>query len=636
MDNGVRTVQVCFGTICTLTPGLDPDQYEVKYQRVYKPLISSLYNLHQLAFTLYLSGPLIEWMEHNHPEFFMILEEMLSRKQIDVLGGGYYDPLFPMIPPADRVGQIELLTTAIRKYFGKRPRGVWLTASAWEPSMISSLCTCGIEYVVLDRIMLSTSGFPGVDGLSPVILEDSGKTVIALPMDNHFRNLERFTPESFLDDVLDRKRGQDSVVTVFIDQISIPALFSSDDDANSWFGKFLGLLESRKGIELSTTGKMYRSKSVVRRAYISSGMSPYDHDDFDEPDDVRILARTSIKQYLLKTENAMRLYAKMMYVHALVNQLRGDKARKKNAREDIWRAQANEIFRFANSGNSSEARMLRTLAYKNLLIAEKMARVRGVFSPSIIPADFDMDTLKEYLCQLDKLNIYVHACGGKIFELDVFSVYRNYCDLCMPSSCGMFIDHFFDPEELELFSATDAMPETPVFASSVYQETSVDPVRQELQLKTSGTFGPFQQPLSLRKQYSFRNEGVQVQYILKNDSPLALSGIFLVELDMAFSKNRHKPSLMTVYAHEARQDSAIRRDSCQSIEWLQISDNGSGVKFTLEANESPSFIMKPVHCNEPCEGSEQAPEGACVYLYWKVELGPNFETEKTVFLNVES
>jgi alpha-amylase len=131
VNNGTKILKLCFGSDCSFLPGLDSSVYEEQYQTIYKPLISSLYAQPELFFTLYLSGTLIDWMEQHHEEFFMILEEMVSRKQIEVLGGGYYSPLFPLIPPADRVGQTELLTTVLRKYFGKRPRGAWLTASAW-------------------------------------------------------------------------------------------------------------------------------------------------------------------------------------------------------------------------------------------------------------------------------------------------------------------------------------------------------------------------------------------------------------------------------------------------------------------------------------------------------------------------
>jgi hypothetical protein len=614
--------------------GLDPAEYEKIYQSTYKPLISTLYNLPDLPFTLYLAGPFMDWLEHHHPEFFMILEEMVSRKQIDILGGGFFSPLFPFLPPADRVGQIELLTTEIRKHLGKRPRGAWLPSSAWEPAMVSSLNTCGIEYILLDRIMLETSGFPGVDGRAPVTLEDCGKTITALPLDNRFRYLERFSPEALLDEVASAR----GVVVIFADQSSIIPLFTPGDDGKTWFHSFIELLASRPEgtAELSTTGRCLKSRSLYRRAYISAGMSPFEFDDLHTSDDVSILARTPVKQYLVRSANVMNLYAKMMYVHTLVNQLRGDKSRKKNAREELWKAQAGEIFRLPGGEDTAKSKTLRLQAYKNLLMAEKTARVRGVFSPSINTFDFDMDGLKDFLCQLDPLNIYVHHVGGKIFELDVLNAYRNYCDIRIKTP-GLFMDHFVDASDIESLRS-GVVPETQsVFADTIYQDVSVDSARHEIQLKTSGYFGTFQQPLSLRKQYSFRNEGIQVQYILKNDSPLNLSGNFLIELDLAVARTRHHEPLMTVYANETRADSRITEGHFEDVSWLQLSDLDSGVRFTLDANENPSISIFPVRCADTGSLDESAsPEGTRLFLSWKVDLGPGYEMEKMVFLKIEA
>jgi len=67
---------------------------------LYKPLLSSLYTSQELSFALFMSGPFLDWIEHAHPEFLMIVEEMISRKQLEVLGGGFYTPYFPFsLPP---------------------------------------------------------------------------------------------------------------------------------------------------------------------------------------------------------------------------------------------------------------------------------------------------------------------------------------------------------------------------------------------------------------------------------------------------------------------------------------------------------------------------------------------------------
>ncbi len=597
-----------------------------------------MYNLPDLPFTLHLTGLFMEWIERRHAEFFMILEEMAARKQIEIIGGGFFSPLFPFLPPADRVGQIELLTTEIRKHLGKRPRGAWIPLSAWEPSMVTSLNTCGIEYVLLDRIMLETSGFPGVTGREPVTIEDVGKTIAAFPLDNRYRALERFSPDSFLDDLISTAGQGDTYLSIIIDTASILPLFVAGDDGRTWFHTLFDCISARTEtqIELSSPGRYLKSRTLWKRAFISGGMSPFDHDPLHASDDIAILARTPVKQFLVRSENAMNLYAKMMYVHTLVNQLRGDKSRKKNAREELWKAQSGDIFRLSPADAPDVSRLLRAQAYKNLLVAEKTARVRGVFSPSVNVFDFDMDGLKEYLCQLDQLNIYVHPAGGRIFELDVLNVYRNYCDMCIGVP-GLFIDNFVDQTDIDDLREGTIPNGKPVFSDTVYQDVSVDSGRHEIQLKTSGMFGSFQQPLSLRKQYSFRNEGIQVQYILKNDSPLALSGNFLIELDFAVSRSRQHEPLMTVYAHDQRADSRIIEGHYDDVSWIQLSDLDAGVRFTVDANENPSVSLIPVQCPKAGESDAQVYcEGTRLFLSWKVDLGPGYEMEKMVFLKIDA
>jgi len=635
--NRVKPLKVCFGINCTLNPGQDSFEYEKQYQNFYKPLILYLYNLPEFPFTLSMAGSFIEWMERKHPEFFMILNEMIARKQIDILGGGYYSPFFPLIPPADRVGQIELLTTTLRKYFGKRPRGAWITASAWEPDMVPSLNSCGIEYVLLDKIMLETSGFPDVDGYSPVTLEDNGKTVIAIPLDNRFCNLEKYTPSSFFNEITSYiAMKQERVIVVFIDHTSIPALFSSSNGQNAWFDTFLELVKNRDDIELSSTGKLLKTRELYKRAYISNGMSPFEADYSTPSDDKRILARTSIKQFFLHSPNIMNVYAKMMYVHILVNQLKGDKSRKNNAREELWRAQNSEVYRLLRLADAKYSGQQRMLAYKNLLSAEKTSRLRGVFTPSVIAFDFDMDGLKEFLCQLESLNIYVHSVGGRIFELDILNVSRNYCEMGLPTS-GFFVDHFLSSEQIIDLENSGKLEGIPVFSNTIYQDITIDSGKHEILLRTNGYFGSLLQPVTLRKQYSFRNEGIQLQYILKNESPMNLSGVFMIEIDPIPVLNPNKIPLMTVYTHDTRKDSSLESAFYPDVSWIQVTDLDTGVKFTLDANENPSFISLPVFF-PTTTAEEQNPEicGSRLFLYWKVELGPGFETEKMVFLKIES
>ena len=129
--------------------------YKMVYENFYKPLMSYLYAHDKFKFSFYFSGAEFDYIKQKNPEFIELLKKLVNRKQTEVLGGGYYNPVFPLLFPQDRTGQVEMLSSTIRKNIGKRPRGIFLTASAWDPSLVTSFETCGMEYVQLDYSLIS-------------------------------------------------------------------------------------------------------------------------------------------------------------------------------------------------------------------------------------------------------------------------------------------------------------------------------------------------------------------------------------------------------------------------------------------------------------------------------------------------
>jgi len=629
VKDGLKPITLCFGLHGYLSPGIDAEEAERIYQEVYKPLISALYANPALPFSLYLSGSTIDWIEPRHPEFFMILEELVARKQVEAIGGGARAPIFPLIPPVDRVGQIEALTTKLRKLVGKKPRGAWVPLSAWDPSMVASFVSCGIEYLFLDKQQISTSGYQGVDGFGPVVIEDSGKTVIALPLDNRFMRPEALSPRAFLEAISADDGAGERLVVVFFGIDSVKPLFAPEKGPG-WMDAFLKLIEpDSAAVRLSTPSAHLKGTGFLPRAYVPAGLAPHVVADSIPDGDARVLARTPAKYLLTRSACAHNLYAKMMYVHALVSQLRGDKSRKKSAREDIWRAQGSEFYL------ASAPRALRVAAYRHLIQAERAARTRGVFSPSILPVDFDMDGQREFLCQLDRLNVYVHPRGGRVFECDVIDAYRNFADGSCGAHDGMFVDHFVAHDEIADVVSGKRDLSNGVFSEAQYQEAGIDAVRHELSLRATGQFGAFQQPVSLRKQYAFRNEGIQVQYILKNESPMNLSGVFLIEISIPASPA--SAQALTLYARDARREVPVARGHFSDVSWFQCDDAASAVKFTLEANENPSIAVFPIP--EPPAPGKKRPAGDLgvrLCLYWKADLSPGFEMEKMVFMKIDS
>ena len=146
----MKSVRLIFGTYNNFPIGSAEEYQETTYQQALKPFLSVLNQYPKLPAVLHYSGILLEWIEKNHPEFIMLMQDMAKRRQIELLTGGYYEPVLPMIPKSDILGQIEKLTTLLRSQFGRRPRGNWLTECVWDPSLASALKTSGIEFTFLE------------------------------------------------------------------------------------------------------------------------------------------------------------------------------------------------------------------------------------------------------------------------------------------------------------------------------------------------------------------------------------------------------------------------------------------------------------------------------------------------------
>ena len=51
------------------------------------------------------------------------IRHLVNRNQIELMGGGFYEPIMVMLPERDRIGQIERYADYLQKYFKCKIRG---------------------------------------------------------------------------------------------------------------------------------------------------------------------------------------------------------------------------------------------------------------------------------------------------------------------------------------------------------------------------------------------------------------------------------------------------------------------------------------------------------------------------------
>lgn len=157
------------------------------YDKAYEPFVDVLEKHPSVKITQHWSGPLLEWIVRNHPDLIERMKDMVTRGQLELLTGAYYEAILAMIPEEDRLGQIEKLTEYLHKTFGVWPRGMWLAERVWEPHLVGSLVRAEVEYVMLDDSHFRHTGLSDADLPGYYVTEELGETLKVLPMDRHLR-----------------------------------------------------------------------------------------------------------------------------------------------------------------------------------------------------------------------------------------------------------------------------------------------------------------------------------------------------------------------------------------------------------------------------------------------------------------
>jgi 4-alpha-glucanotransferase len=573
-------VRLIFGTTNSQPVGSEDQDIETVYQNSYKPFIRALYNAPHMRATLHFSGHLLQWIEHRHSEFIDVLAELSGRKQVELLGGGFYDPVFSLIPRGDRLGQLERMTTYLRKHFGRRPRGAWITKHIWDPALPALLKSSGIEYTFLDDVQFASGGCDETaTRYGPCITEDEGKTVEVFPVSTGITEaLFQEKPESLVQGIVDAgEEGEPTVVSLMFEGERLGADPDRSQEDAEWLQRFFELVRERRDqIETLHPGRYVKSNRPHGRGYftttpyghIARWMDPYVHSRAGESrrgngrgkagkaavDTVEAAAAPwtngsgFFRHVLTQYHESNLLYSKMQYIHVLVNQIRGDKYRKRMAREELWRGQNHNAYWHTPNGGIYTSN-LRKSVYASLIEAEKVTREKGIFIPSIITVDFDMDGVNEFLFQGQEMNAYVHAVGGAVFELDYLPKPWNYQDTMTrhPEAYhkdgephdsyprNSFVDHFFRSDESVDRFVDLRHEELGDFVHGLYEPETVHKEDHRLVLRRRGTLqqDSVAAPVEIRKTYLFDQAGLRVRYAIVNLGDTKLAGLFAPEINLA-------------------------------------------------------------------------------------------------------
>ena len=648
---------VIIGAYNLLPEGTEEQSFEETYQVCWRPLLSVLYRFPDLAAVLHYSGTVLHWLESRHPEFIMLLEEMVLRKQVELLGGGFYAPILPLIPGPDRLGQIELLTTYIRRSFGKRPRGCWLPDYAWEPSLPSTLQSCGFDYTFLTERHFRMAGAESESLGSAVMTEDQGRSLLVFPAYDAMESFPHPMPIVEALSSLASRLGERPLYSLLFPGESARALWSASklESPDVFFERsFAGLQREALRFETTTPSRFVKGARDFTRAYFPSCASallmersmPLESSDSGlrsrkappKSDSARYeeypsAAIGSPRRLLLRHEESLALYAKMHYVRILVSQLRGDKSRKKTAQEELWKAQCGGAYWPAPEGGIARL-SVRAAAYAALIEAEKITRQRGSFSPGIISADIDFNGAKEIMYQGADLNAYVQLRGACLSELDSFKTRTNYVNVMDLRVQGprrlCFRDHFsekgsFGEDRGNLADARYALvdAERPASVASLYREGEAD-------------LGGRKRVFSVGKVYSFRRAGLSVDYEISNRETSPLSLRIGVEFNLAAGFSAESVELLGLRAREEIRLETGRRCLEPDLNGFRLANLAKDERIEIRSDLPFDLVHKPIVPEAGSNPAASSYQGCDVVLGWDLDIPPASARRVSISLELRS
>jgi 4-alpha-glucanotransferase len=396
------------------------------YQKSYDAFLSLVEKHPRIRLAIHYSGPLLLWMEKKHPAYFERLRKLVSSGQIELIGGGFYEPILVSIPEPDRLEQIQRLAHYIEKHFARRPSGAWLAERVWEPQLASSLAFANVAYTLIDDLPFLAAGFEPNELYGPYIAEDCGKSVWLFP---GLKELRYLIPFRRVDECIAYFRNAAALhpggIAAFGDDMEKFGVWPGTYQhcyKDGWLENFFVALEENSSwLETATPSQCLASHLPLGRADLPAAsyaemmewvlptatrLRFYRlHKEFaHRPDLLPFLQGSTWRGFFRKYPEANLLHKKMLRVSACVASVPPRRSsaehshQLQHARDLLLRAQGNDAYWHGVFGGLY-APHLRSECWRSLVRAETLVDqlTPGAMIPRVEFLDYDADGHSELL-----------------------------------------------------------------------------------------------------------------------------------------------------------------------------------------------------------------------------------------------
>ena len=661
---------------------------EDAYNRSYRPFVDVLEKHPKIKMAIHFTGWLLEKLEENHPEYIKKVRFLVERGQLEIFTGGFYEPIIPVIPEEDRIGQIRKLSDKVERLFGKRPRGMWLAERVWEPQIAKSLALAGVEYVVVDDTHFKNAGHYDDELTGYYVTEEEGYTLKVFPISKKLRYLIPF------EDVQDtinflRSSATDDANNALVmfddgekfgvwpgtyeqvyDKKWLDSFFSAIEENENWlntisFAEYVDSYPSkgRTYLPISSYSEMMEWALPTRaKADFESLISNLKKEKRYESMEMFLkggIWRTFLSKY---TESNL-MHKKSLYLHTKIDE-------KEHVSEEIldeyWKGQCNDVYWHGVFGGLYLPH-LRAAVYKHLIRAEKELDENLGKEVKVEILDYDKDGFNEIIMKNSNIGLVIDPdYGGRVLEIDLkdaeynlinsltrrYEVYHELMpqaitqeqlkkighaktihDVVLTKEEGL--ERYLNIDWYERFAFMDHFFGNNFnlegYFSSKYPEQG-DFVNQPYEISNGNTLirhghvwiGSKWIPVCVKKIFELSGSSLEIFYKIINESKESINLHFGTELTF---------NLMAPEANDRYFDWGKGKHHA-SYKGIFTSDRISAVaeyenvNVQMNLNEDAEFLMYPIYTISYSEGGfEKVYQGTSLTPTWKFEIGPGSDKE---------
>ena len=421
--------------------------FQKVYEETYFPMIEALERYPGIRLSLHCTGSLLDWFAEAQPAFLQRINRLVQRKQVEIVGGGYYEPILPSIPDSDKIAQIHRLSEYIERTFGVKPDGMWLAERVWEPSLPGLLRKADVEWTILDDVHFKSVGLDDDDLYGYYATEDQSDVLKVYSTSKALRYTIPFRPPQETIELLRSLAtpGGSRIIVMgddgekFGSWPGTQAHCWNTDGHSGWVNEFFTLLEQNSAwLHTIPLGEYARNHSALGRIYIPTssyiemtewalppkksyyfGKLLHTLEDEKRKDVLQFMRGGFWRNFLVRYDEINNQHKKMLRIHERVYNAG---ATEESGITHLWKAQANDTYWHGLFGGIYMAHV-RSAIYHHLIKAENAADAilqRETPWQRYEFTDFERDTQEKLIIESDQQNLYIDPQhGGSLFEWDM-------------------------------------------------------------------------------------------------------------------------------------------------------------------------------------------------------------------------